>query len=292
MSQHYLHICLTFLVFTCNISVTCLKNVLVLGGTGFVGGNFIKLCNSEGINVVSISRRGQPSSDTIGSSNRPGSDVKWIKGDATDINVIKNVIDTSGPFDGCIHCIGLLFDNDSKLSSINKYASGSGSVPSADSSYDKITRITAFNVIDTIQSSPSSSLLPDSKGRFPFVFVSAAEAGWTFKAPVSFLERYLIAKRAVESKINHANRVKNDDNNDGSRSKVRGIIMRPSIIWTIEKPLALLSVIPFYIGNRIGLPFVDRPVTVQALCTAALNSMKDSNIEGIQRYQEMEDLNK
>jgi len=31
------------------------------------------------------------------------------------------------------------------------------------------------------------------------VFVSAAEAKWDFKAPVDFLEEYLVAKRAVEA---------------------------------------------------------------------------------------------
>lgn len=71
---------------------------------------------------------------------------------------------------------------------------------------------------------------------------------------------------------------------------LRTIILRPSLIWTPEKPAALLSVIPFFIGNYIGLPFIDKPVQLSTLVDAALFSLQDKNTQGILRFTEMEDL--
>lgn len=97
------------------------------------------------------------------------------------------------------------------------------------------------------------------------MFVSAAEAGWTFQAPVPFLEKYLTAKRAVENKL-LAFIPNNGQNNILGKSSyslvvvvssvyvycvgkgLRPVIMRPSLVWTTEKPEALVSVVPFYIG--------------------------------------------
>lgn len=46
---------------------------------------------------------------------------------------------TEGDYDGVVHAIGMLF-----ASSLNRFASGSGSVPDPGTTYDKITRQTAF----------------------------------------------------------------------------------------------------------------------------------------------------
>lgn len=45
----------------------------------------------------------------------------------------------AGDFDGVVHAVGMLF-----AGSLNRYASGSGSVPNPGTTYDKITRQTAF----------------------------------------------------------------------------------------------------------------------------------------------------
>lgn len=44
-----------------------------------------------------------------------------------------------GDFDGVVHAVGMLF-----AGSLNRYASGSGSVPDPGTTYDSITRQTAF----------------------------------------------------------------------------------------------------------------------------------------------------
>jgi len=150
-----------------------------------------------------------------------------------------------------------------------------------------------------------------------FIFISAAEAGWTLPAPVDFLERYLIAKRSVEKKLlafsNHhirpivdssKKRTSNSSNKSSSNSvvdinvnnsgidetvvKLRPVIFRPSLIWTWKRPTALLSVIPFYIGSKVGIPFVDRPVTVENLVDAMIYSIENMNIEGIMKFNDID----
>ena len=234
----------------------------MLGGTGFVGRTFIRKARDAGHTIISLSRRGK-----LDNENDNG--VIWLSGDATSSTCISNIINEYQP-DSCFHCIGLLLDGQSGLASINKYASGSGSIPGEGSSYDLITRQTCFNAINSMETLYQNN-------RIPFVFVSAAEAGWTFKAPVDFLERYLIAKRAVEKKITDSN-------------KLKGVILRPSLIWTPDRPQAVVSVLPFFIGYQLGLPFVDKPIRVEQLVDAALMGIEDDRVSGIKRFKEMEEL--
>ena len=253
-------------------------NVFVAGGTGFVGAKMVERLVERGHVVTSLSRRGAPSSSASTSrtsSSRGGSgsgSVTYVRGDACDFKTIEDTVSKFGPFDSIIHCVGLLLDNESGLSGLNRFASGSGSVPGSDASYDKVTRQTAFNLLDALLSQPRVQ----SPRQVAFVFVSAAEAAWTFPAPVLFLQRYLEAKRAVEKRLLE------------SRALVRPIILRPSLIYTLERPQALVSVVPFYIGNLLGLPFVDRPVRVETLVNAAVYSVENESESGVQTFREME----
>lgn len=69
-------------------------------------------------------------------------------------------------------------------------------------------------------------------------------------------------------------------------------IDRPSLIWTWSRPQALLSVIPFYLANKAGISFVDRPVTLESLVKAMIVAVDDRSVSGIQRYMDIEATNK
>ena len=242
-------------------------NLLVFGGTGFIGQNIVSTALKRGHRVVSLSRRG---GSQVEASNPK---AVYLKGDAADLSTCLRV-SSEGPFDGFVHCVGLLLDSDSKLAGLNRLASGSGSVPSADATYDKVTRQTAFNLYEVCAAQPR----PQSAKPLPFVFISAAEAAWTFRAPVGFLERYLVAKRQVENKLIESSAV------------LRPTILRPSLVWTPDRPQALVSVIPFFVANAVGIPFIDRPVTVQTLALAALTSIENSAVSGIKKDIDIEEL--
>lgn len=247
--------------------------ILVLGGTGFVGYNFIEQATRKGYDVVSLSRRGEPKAASPVTES-----VQWVKGDAVDKDTMQKTFKAYGPFDACVHAIGLLFDSESGLKGFNPAVSGSGSIPDDSATYDRITRVTAFNAIDCLQKQRPKR----GSDKAVFVFVSAAEAGWDFKAPVNFLERYLVAKRAVEGKLL----------DPPTANKFRSVVFRPSLIWTPQKPAALLSVVPFFVASTIGVPFVDRPVRVDALTGAMLKSIEDSTVNGVQRFKEIDTLSK
>lgn len=205
-----------------------------------------------------------------------------IAGDATDAKAVEAALKNA---DAAVHAVGLLFDIDSGLANLNKIVSGSASVPGDLSTYDAITRTTAFNVISAIQKKQSFNLL--SKNRFPFCFVSAAEAGWpevTFGNTVDglapgWLNKYLIAKRAVEARLKECN-----------DKSIRSAIYRPSLIWDWGK-LDVLPVIPiFNFAALIGVPFVDKTVRVETLADAIVAGLEGEDIEGVQRVKEMEKI--
>ncbi len=188
---------------------------------------------------------------------------------------------------GVIHCIGLLFDDASGLGNLNRFVSGSGSLPDAESTYDSITRLSAFNAIEATADYVKRNQLIGTD--FPFVFTSAAEAGWPemtggpqieqYLAP-EWLRRYLQAKRAVETKLTEVEQ----------QSLLRPIIPRPSLIYSLDKPASYAPVGAFFIGNTLGLPFVDRPVTVQSLANAIVRSISVSSVRGVLRYTEIDKL--
>ena len=194
----------------------------------------------------------------------------------------------------------MLFDDASGLGNWNRFVSGSGSLPDTQSTYDSITRLSAFNAIDAtleyIQGQTDSS----SSSSFPFVFTSAAEAGWPdvpggpqieeFLAP-EWLRRYLVAKRAVEEKLLRNEQQGNQE--PPSSLRLRPIIPRPSLIYSLDRPASYLPVGAFFLGNQVlRLPFVDRPVTVQALSNAIVKAVSQEDVRGILRYPEIDELSR
>lgn len=232
-----------------------------------MGSTFIQKAVERGHSVVAIARR-QPS--------QPIPTVTYITADAVNENAVRAALHNETEFDACVHAVGLLFDSASGLGQWNVHASGSRSVPSADATYDRVTRQTAFNALSIFNEHRRPAEQPA-----PFVFVSAAEAGWTFKAPVAWLERYLTAKRAVEAKL-----LGGSAEADG----VRPVVFRPSMVWTPARPLGLLAVAPFYLGNALRLPIVDRPVTVDSLATAILVAVESAAVRGVQRFADVDRL--
>lgn len=253
------------------------SNVVVFGGTGYVGSKVCERLIEKGFTVTGVSRRGMnpdPSSPTL-------EQVQWVSGDATQYDEVQHYVTEA---DAVVHTVGLLFDVESGLEQLNTIVSGSKSVPSSSSTYDNITRKTMFNVLEAIEAKQKNN--NDKKTtRIPLAFVSAAEAGWTavqFGAVVEqvapgWLKKYLAAKRAVEDRIT------------GSAA-VRGVIYRPSLIWSWQK-FDVLPLIPlFNLASAVGIPFVDKTVRVETLAAAIVAGIENDSIAGVQRYPEMEQL--
>ena len=192
-----------------------------------------------------------------------------------------------------MHCIGVLFDQTSGLSVLNRIASGSRSVPDDMSTYDAVTRITAINAIDAAERYAKSQNLADP---IPFVFLSAAEAGWPDVAGGRFVEnnltpgfmkRYLAAKRSVE------NRLLDRSRSPSSGPLLRPVIFRPSLIYSLDRPGGLPTAAAFLAGSSaLRLPFMERPVSVQALGCAVVRALGQDDVRGVQGYREIDALTK
>jgi len=252
------------------------RRLLVLGGSGYAGSNICKNAVEQGWTVTSLSRRGEnpdPKDDRL-------CQVDWRAGDATDKATIESLTSQA---DAVVHAIGLLFDVNSGLANFNVIVSGSNSKPDESSTYDNITRKTASLAIEAAEGRAAITSLFGQP--MPFVFISAAEAGWpdvqfgpqVDAAAPEWLQRYLKAKRTVESKLS------------GS-ARLREVVLRPSLMWSWDK-LDVLPAIPiFNIANALGVPFVDKTVRVETLAKAAVAALDDSTVSGVQRFDKMEQL--
>jgi len=251
------------------------KRLCVLGGSGYVGREVCKRAVERGWEVASLSRRGV--------NPLPGDAaldcVEWLQGDAADSSDVQKFVKDA---DAVVHAVGLLFDVDSGLTQFSKVVSGSNSVPGEESTYDRVTRQTAFNAIDATANRLRLPFAP----RTPFAFVSCAESGWPDVSGGSFVEdkvapewlrRYLVAKRAVEAKL--------EENSD----KLRPVVYRPSLIWSWGK-LDVLPIIPvFNLASALGVPFVDRTIRVGTLADAIVAGVA-GDAEGVQRFAAMDEL--
>jgi len=250
------------------------KHILILGGTGFVGLEVCRQAKALGWTVVAVSRRGAPSTISV----QLAKSVEWVQGDATDPGTLERIMQEKGPFDVVFHAVGALLDAESGLGCLNRFISGAGSMPDKNHTYDDITRKTALALLSATEASCPVGT--------PFVFVSAAEAGWpdmncgptveTYVAP-KWLKRYLIAKRAVEAKLL-------------SSAHVRAIILRPSFIWNWGKLDILLPVCLYSIASFFRAPLVDRPVRVETLVSAALEAVREPQQHGAKDSEAMRTL--
>jgi nucleoside-diphosphate-sugar epimerase len=250
--------------------------LLLLGGSGFVGSAVAERALASGFSVTSLSRRGRPARSDDGWPPLGVLDaVDWRSGDATDPETAKAIL-AEGGFTAVVHAVGMLLAND-----LNAYASGSGSVPSPGATYDAVTRQTcsaaAAAAAELCVAPPGASGAPQPP---PFVFVSAAEAAWTQDAPFEFLRLYLDAKKAVERELAAYS----------DAGTLRATVLRPSLVYTPRRPLALPAVAAFWAANALGVPFIDRPVTVDTLAAAAVRALIDGDVQGVQGWREMEAL--
>jgi len=69
-------------------------------------------------------------------------------------------------------------------------------------------------------------------------------------------------------------------------------MFRPSLIYSLDRIASLPPVGAFFVGNKVGLPFVDRPVTVQALSAAVIKSLSQQDVRGVQRFMQVDELSK
>uniref|UniRef100_A0A7S2C477 GST N-terminal domain-containing protein n=1 Tax=Haptolina brevifila TaxID=156173 RepID=A0A7S2C477_9EUKA len=245
--------------------------LLVAGGSGYLGRQVCRDALQRGWEVTSLSRRG--------ANPLPGTlldRVNWVKGSAADAPLLEKL---AADADAFVHAIGLLLDSESGFAGLNFLTSGSRSVPGEGATYDSEMRMTALGLLDAAQATRPATAPPR-----PFVFVSAAEAGWSANELGSsieaglrerevFLPRYLDAKRAVEEVL--AARAK--------EAGVRPIVARPSFMWDPSK-VDILPLLPVWsIGHalNVGGGTFAAPLKVEVVGAAVASLVADDEAKGV-----------
>ena len=219
------------------------KRILVLGGNGFIGSKVVQKAIDNGYEVVVGCRTPQESKD-----------FDWVKIDALDEVSLQEHIEDNDYY-AIINCIGILFDNSSKLRKLNKLFSGSGN-------YAKEDNENYENIIEGI----SMCIFDNAKSNTKMVFLSAAETKWEgnkfgriferFFIP-SFLKEYLKRKRTVDSKIQNDKRVN---------------IFYPSIVYQWRQIWKIPVILIFRLGS-LFLPIFYNPIHVDKLSNRIIKSI-------------------
>lgn len=206
--------------------------------------------------------------------------VNWVKGSGTDADLLRSLV---GESDAVVHSIGLLLDESSGLKNLNFITSGSGSVPGKGATYDSEMRGTAMALMEAAAPSEAKEL--------PFVFVSAAEAGWKDDSLGSkieafmekrgfFLPRYLAAKRIVEDALLSTS---------SPPANVKPIIARPSFMYSPTK-LDILPLIPVWtVLNKVKPSTFSPPLRVEVAGAAIVDLIADSSVRGVVSSSELRD---
>lgn len=159
-------------------------------------------------------------------------------------------------------------------------------VPDPSATYDSEMRATSIALLEAARSTK-----PDGGADRPFVYVSAAEAGWQTNelgrkieqnvAP-AWLGRYLSAKRAVEAALTAK----------AAAAGLRPIIARPSFMWDPTK-LDILPLLPIWATGdalNVGNGTFSPPLRVETAGAGIVAAVADGTIRGIVSSRQLIDL--
>ena len=88
------------------------SNVVVFGGTGYVGSKVCERLIEKGFTVTGVSRRGTNPDPSLPVLQQ----VTWVSGDATQYDKVQHYVTEA---DAVVHTVGLLFDVESGLTQLN-----------------------------------------------------------------------------------------------------------------------------------------------------------------------------
>jgi nucleoside-diphosphate-sugar epimerase len=125
------------------------KKVLIIGGSGYLGGYLARTLSLHGATVSSLSRRGPRS---IHPQNK---DINWIIGSAMDAKNYKKEINE---VDMVVHSVGTLVDT-----TITK-----GMKPGDPGSYEQVNRDSFLRVLEQIDT-PKKVVYVSANGRPPYL---------------------------------------------------------------------------------------------------------------------------
>ncbi|KAI9504237.1 hypothetical protein GGI25_002474 [Coemansia spiralis] len=240
------------------------RRIFVVGGSGYLGQAVCSSALSKGWEVLSLSRHGAPTKDTVHDiSNNPVSNsVKWIRGDALKPETFEQHLA------GCsavVHSVGIILEtNYKKLVNIGYNTSASHEA----ATFERANRDTALSVARAAR---------NIQGLNTIVYMSAADV-----MPI-LNPRYISTKREVE------------DDLLAHKDQMRPVVLRPGLIYSSARPLTLAAAAGVNVFNALyhrsplgcvlkhtplakaASPAIHRDVVARAI----INAIDDSQVSGI-----------
>ncbi|RMD43388.1 hypothetical protein DV735_g1705, partial [Chaetothyriales sp. CBS 134920] len=272
------------------------KKLVVAGGSGFLGSRICKSAAGRGWDVVSISRSGEPSWQSVTESAAApawSKQVQWAKGDilkpATYTAQLKDA-------DAVVHTMGILLEvdykglisgKDSPLSVLQRaFSAPASKTPGASASAsasggDKPVQIT-YELMNRDSAIALASAAQDAAVGC-FVYISAA-AG----APL-LPSRYITTKRAAESTI--ANNFQ----------QLRSIFFRPGFMYDSSRGItlpiaasgAVASTVNELLGGKLSGVFgtaVEKPLKADVVADAVTEAIATDETKGVVDIQAIQAL--
>ncbi|KAJ1964570.1 hypothetical protein IWQ62_002897 [Dispira parvispora] len=256
-----------------------IKKLLVVGGTGFLGSKICQRAVERGLEVVSLSRRGQPSqpdpSAKATGTNDWQAGVTWCQGDVLRPETYAAEL---AKCDAVVHTVGTLLEANYKglAQSTSLCQAVSHLVPNSpqvkgqrEHSYEVINRDTALMLAQAMAQSPRTKNL---------VYISASRV-------LPFIDsRYISTKREAEAallKYGH----------------FRTVILRPGIMYSAQQSLrssvagvlgmagqvkqALLSRISRTQSPVPSAGLATPPLPVDQVALATVNALLNPSVAGV-----------
>ncbi|RMZ82216.1 hypothetical protein DV738_g1750, partial [Chaetothyriales sp. CBS 135597] len=269
-------------------AATASKKLVVAGGSGFLGSRICKSAVGRGWDVISISRSGEPSWQSVtDSAVAPAwsKQVQWAKGDilkpATYTAQLKDA-------DAVVHTMGILLEadykglvsgKDSPLSVLQR-AFSSSSAP-ATKTNEQPVKIT-YELMNRDSAISLASAAQDA-GVGCFVYISAAAGAPLLPA------RYITTKRAAESTI--ANNFQ----------QLRSIFFRPGFMYDSSRGLTLPiaasgavgSTVNELLGGKLTSVFgaaVEKPLKADVVADAVTEAIAADETKGVVDIQAIQAL--
>ncbi len=233
------------------------RTLCIIGGNGFVGSNIAHQAATLGAKVYAVSRSGTPSSKSQWAER-----VKWVKGDSTNPESFKDILEES---EAVVHTIGVLID-----SSITQWKK-----PGDEGTYEQMNLETAQAIGKT---------LSDMNKNKKLVYLSAS------KNP-PFIDRYLSTKREAEYFLRNLPGIRTTFLRPGfiysDEVPLKKVLSYPVGVYAqtfrfIDRALGQES----GLKNLLRNVDIDTPVDVRAVALSALISSFDSKFDGKILYNE------
>ncbi|EFE39888.1 hypothetical protein TRV_05400 [Trichophyton verrucosum HKI 0517] len=265
------------------------KRIVVAGGSGFLGK--ITLIYKQ-YSMVSEYRHGEPKWDTVspsGQAPRWAQKVEWAKADLLDPSSYNEHLKNAS---AVVHSMGIILEADYKgilqgkespITGIQKMVGSFAGVTTGPGKSQMTYRTMNTESANSIASTAISLAKKTTKENIPtFVYISASSG-----API-IPQGYILSKREAESSIM------------SMFPNLRSIFVRPTFMYDSSRRLSLPIAVGGMIASEVNLltggklsalgSMAEKPLKVSVVGEAVVESIDDSDVDGVVSPKKIEDL--